>query len=89
MEVLGTLIITSVSSILTYLLGRNRSRKEVENLTLVNLEKSVEIYRTILADMETQIQTLNAKIDELENKIDGLVKENHELKLMLSRNANT
>ena len=89
MEVLGTLIITSVSSILTYLLGRNRSRKEVENLTLVNLEKSVEIYRTILADMETQIQTLNSKIDELENKIDGLVKENHELKLMLSRNANT
>lgn len=89
MEVLGTLIITSVSSILTYLLGRNRSRKEVENLTLVNLEKSVEIYRTILADMENQIQTLNSKIDELENKIDGLVKENHELKLMLSRNANT
>ena len=89
MEVLGTLVITSVSSILTYLLGRNRTRKEVENLTLVNLEKSVEIYRTILVDMENQIQTLNSKIDELENKIDGLVKENHELKLMLSRNANT
>lgn len=89
MDVLGTITITSVSSILTYILGRNRTKKEVDNLSLLNLEKSVEIYRTILVDMENQIVTLNKKIDELETKIDELVKENHELKKMLSRNANS
>jgi peptidoglycan hydrolase CwlO-like protein len=82
-EVLGTITITSVSSILTYVLGRKRASREVDGLILQNLEKSIQIYQTILNDMEEEIKSLNSKIDLLESKIDALVKENHELKLMM------
>jgi peptidoglycan hydrolase CwlO-like protein len=82
-EVFGTITITSVSSFLTYLLGRKRAASEVDGLILQNLEKSIQIYQTILDDMEGQIKTLNSKIDELESKIDALVKENHELKMIM------
>jgi peptidoglycan hydrolase CwlO-like protein len=49
------------------------------------MEKSIEIYNTIIEDLKGEIESLLKKVDELEKKIDNLKKENDELKDMLAR----
>jgi peptidoglycan hydrolase CwlO-like protein len=78
-----TIIITTVTSVFTYLVGRNRKQKEVDSITLQNLEKSVDIYNRIIGDLSLQIDKLNSKINDLEEKVDNLLSENLELKKMM------
>lgn len=79
-------IITPViTGFLTFLLGQQKGKKEVESITLTNLEKSVEIYQTIISDLKGEIIALNAKIDVLQTKVDEMMEENHQLKLMMSK----
>jgi len=78
-----TIIITTVTSVFTYLVGRNRKQKEVDSITLQNLEKSVDIYNRIIGDLSLQIDKLNIKITDLEEKVDNLLSENLELKKMM------
>lgn len=80
-----TFITSSLTGIITYAVGHQRAKKEVENLSLHNLEKSIEIYNIIIGDMKEQIGDLLKKVDELELKIDDLMKENHSLKIMLEK----
>ena len=37
----STLVISSISSITTYFIGLRKSRKEIESITLINLEKYI------------------------------------------------
>lgn len=88
-ETIFTLLVSSVTGIFTYLVGRNRKQKEVDSLTLINLEKAVEVYNLIIGDLREEVEKLNKKIDELEDKVDTLLLENHQLKQMLNGDANT
>lgn len=78
-----TFLITSITGVFTYFIGHTRAKREVENMALNNLEKSLEIYNTIIQDLKEQITGLLTKVDELEKKIDDLKTENAELKRML------
>lgn len=91
-----TIIITTVTSVFTYLVGRNRKQKEVDSITLQNLEKSIDIYNRIIGDLSEQVIKLNQKISDLEEKVDNLLSENLELKKLMklhdkkvSENANS
>lgn len=77
-------IIPGVTGFLTFLLGQQRGKKEVESITLSNLEKAITIYQHIIDDMRDEIGNLNRKVDELQDKVDVLMEENHQLKKMLS-----
>ena len=77
------IIIPGVTGILTFLLGQQRGKKEVESITLQNLEKSIHIYQTIIDDLKEEIIGLNTKVGELQEKVDEMMKENHQLKLMM------
>lgn len=77
-------IIPGVTGFLTFLLGQQRGKKEVESITLSNLEKAITIYQHIIDDMRDEIGNLNRKVDELQDKVDTLMEENHQLKKMLS-----
>jgi len=79
--------IAAVTSFLTFLLGQQRGKKEVESITLLNLEKSVAIYQVIINDLKEEIVSLNRKVDELQTKVDEMMKENHELKKILSKKS--
>ena len=83
------IIIPAVTGFLTFLLGQQRGRKEVESITLANLEKSVQIYQTIIEDLKQEILGLNRKVEELQSKVDEMMKENHELKQMMSKKSYT
>ena len=78
-----TLLASSITGISTFFIGRNRAKKELENMSLSNMEKSIEIYNTIIEDLKSQIEELLSKVDILEIKIEELKVENHELKKML------
>ena len=81
----NTLVISSISSLITYFLGLRRSKKEIESITLINIEKSVQIYKTIVDDLNVRITDLNKQVKELNEKVDELMIENAELKSMLSK----
>lgn len=81
---LTDVIIPAVTGFLTFLLGQQRGKKEIESITLSNLEKSVQIYQTIISDLKDEIINLNRKVDELQDKVDSMMEENHQLKKMLS-----
>jgi peptidoglycan hydrolase CwlO-like protein len=77
-------LIVIVSSVATaaigWFFGRRKQQAETDNQVLVNLEKSVNLYKQIIDDLKTEIHQLNLKIDELESKVDELMTENRKLK---------
>lgn len=79
------IIIPAITGFLTFLLGQSKGKKEVEGLALTNIQKSVEIYQIIIQDLKTEIINLNKKVEELQGKVDEMMKENHELKVMMSK----
>lgn len=81
----STLLISSVSSLVTYFIGLRKSRKEIESITLINLEKSLEIYKSMIDDLTGRINTLNKQVKELNDKVDELMLENTQLKNMLKK----
>lgn len=86
---LTDVIIPAITGFLTFLLGQQRGKKEVESITLNNLEKSVQIYQTIINDLKEEISKLNIKVDELQEKVDSMMEENLKLKKMLSKKTYT
>lgn len=76
----STLLISSVSSVITYFIGLRKSRKEIESITLINLEKSLEIYKSMIDDLTGRINQLNIQVKTLNDKVDELMAENYRLK---------
>ena len=76
----STLLISSVSSVITYFIGLRKSRKEIESITLINLEKSLEIYKSMIDDLTGRINQLNTQVKALNDKVDELMAENYRLK---------
>lgn len=76
-------IIPAVTGFLTFLLGQQRGKKEVESIHLANIEKGLSIYQNIVEDLKQEILQLNKKVDVLQDKVDALMAENHKLKKML------
>jgi peptidoglycan hydrolase CwlO-like protein len=76
-------ISSTITGVSSYLIGSKRAKKENDNLTLQNIEKSITIYQTIVDDLRGEIVKLNKKVIELEKKIDELMDENMSLKQML------
>jgi peptidoglycan hydrolase CwlO-like protein len=80
-------IILFVSNILTatmaWFVGKRKQQADTDNQVLRNLELSVNLYRSIIEDLKTEIESLNIKVQELEQKIDVLHAENKKLKSSL------
>ena len=90
-DTLFTLAASVITGVSTFFIGRQRAKKEIEGMTLVNVEKSLTIYQTIITDLKAQVEELLIKVNTLEDKVDELKKENAELKQMLrlKQNANS
>lgn len=67
----------------SYLTGKRKSDVETDNTILAGLEQSVAIYRDIIMDLKREIESLNGKIQHLEQKIEELYQENKRLKTNL------
>ena len=85
MEITWTVLASALSGVVSFFVGQQRAKKEVESLSLNNIEKSLDIYNHIIDDLKGQIEELLSKVDMLEKKVDELHKENSELKEMLRK----
>jgi peptidoglycan hydrolase CwlO-like protein len=79
-----TMIASSFSGVAAFLVGQRKARKEVESMSLQNIEDSIKIYKTIIDDLKNNIMELQKQVDILQNKVDNLMEENHQLKIMLT-----
>lgn len=77
LTILGSNVVVAVFS---YMTGKRKTSAETDNIILDGLEKSINVYRSIIDDLKVQIEALNSKVGLLEAKIEELIKENHELK---------
>ena len=84
-DTIFTLFASAITGISTFFIGRQRAKKEIESISLINVEKSLTIYQTIIEDLKNQVEELLIKVNSLEDKVDELKKENHELKVMLRK----
>ena len=83
-----TVISTAVAGVTSWFIGVRKTRKELESMSLNNIEKSIEIYAVIIDNLKDEVKEMMLKIDVLEDKIDALTKENFELhKLLLKERA--
>jgi len=53
------IIIAVITGVISYFAGFRRSKKEIEGLSLINLEKSLQIYKEMIDDLSTRINNLN------------------------------
>jgi peptidoglycan hydrolase CwlO-like protein len=74
------IISNALTALASFFMGKRRSNAETDNQVLRNLELSVNLYRGIIEDLKTEIESLNIKIQELERKVDLLHEENKSLR---------
>jgi len=74
------IVMTVVTTLIGYVVGRRKSNAETDNQVLRNLELSIGLYKNIIDDLRTEIRELNIKIQDLETKVEELMKENKTLK---------
>ena len=82
-EYILTLVGSVFTGVVSFFLGVQKSKKEVESMALTNIQTSIDIYKVIIEDLKGEIGILLFKVDELEKKVEELKNENHELKEML------
>ena len=74
------IIMTVVTTLIGYFVGRRKSNAETDNQVLRNLELSIGLYKNIIDDLKAEIHELNIKVQHLETKVEELMKENRKLK---------
>ncbi|CAB4137207.1 hypothetical protein UFOVP323_8 [uncultured Caudovirales phage] len=74
------LISNTFTGIAAWFVSRKRQQAETDNQVLKNLELAVNLYKGIIDDLKTEIQSLNIKVQDLEKKIDELHEENKVLR---------
>lgn len=77
LTILGSNVVVAVFG---YITGVRKSKAETDNTILAGLEQSISIYRDIITDLKTEIESLSRKIQELEAKVEQLHNENKKLK---------
>ena len=83
-----TVLSTAIAGVTSWFIGVRKTSKELESMSLNNIEKSIEIYAVIIDNLKDEVKEMMIKIDILEDKIDALTKENFELhKLLLKERA--
>lgn len=74
------LISNGLTAVAGFFIGKRRSDAETDNQVLKNLELAVGVYVKIIEDLKGEIHELNIKVQDLEKRVDELMKENKHLK---------
>ena len=74
------IIMTIITTLIGYFVGKRKSNAETDNQVLKNLELSIGLYKNIIDDLRIEIRELNVKIQDLEKKVEELMRENKHLK---------
>ena len=80
MNMIEQIIMTVVTTLIGYFVGKRKSNAETDNQVLKNLELSIGLYKNMIDDLRVEIRELNVKIQDLEKKVEELMNENKKLK---------
>lgn len=79
LETILTFIAPIGTAIVGFFAGKKRSDREIEQITLGNVEQALGIYKNVLDDMkiryDNEIEQLKAKLKEYELHIEALEKK--------------
>ncbi len=87
-EYLMTLIGSAVSGMAAFYFGIKKNQKEVEEMGLRNIERSLAIYNKIIDDLKNEIADLRNEITKLEEIVEQLRSENQRLHQEIIENRN-
>jgi peptidoglycan hydrolase CwlO-like protein len=74
------IIMTVVTTLIGYFVGKRKANAETDNQVLRNLELSIGLYKNIIDDLKQEIHELNIKVQDLEKRVEDLMSENKRLK---------
>ena len=85
-DIIASSMVSVITGIIGFFAGKKRSDKEIEELSLNNVEKSLSIYKEMLDDMkvryDAEIESLKRKLNEYQAHIETL---ENKLKTLSSR----
>jgi peptidoglycan hydrolase CwlO-like protein len=75
-DIIASSMVSIITGIIGFIAGKKRSDKEIEQLSLTNVEKALSIYKEMLDDMkqryDLEIDTLKNKLNEYQTHIESL-----------------
>lgn len=74
-EILYTTIPAVVTGILTYIFTRKKQQQETKANELDNVQKALEVYRSIIEDLKTDLEETSKKVESLNSYIDEIRKK--------------
>ncbi len=74
-EILYTTIPAVVTGILTYIFTRKKQHQETKANELDNVQKALEVYRSIIEDLKTDLEETSKKVESLNTYIDEIRKK--------------
>jgi len=75
-DIISSFLAPVGTGLIGFFAGKKRSDKEIEQLSLTNVEKALSIYKEMLDDMkqryDLEIDTLKKKLNEYQTHIESL-----------------
>ena len=82
-----TLLVSSITGVVTFFVGQRKAKKEIEGMSITNIERSIGVYQLLIDDLKGKISELLEKVAELEVKVEELKAENKELHELLRKKS--
>ena len=74
-EILCTTLPAVVTGILTYIFTRKKQQQETKANELDNVQKALEVYRSIIDDLKKDLEETSKKVESLNTYIDEIRKK--------------
>lgn len=74
-EILYTTIPAVVTGIITYIFTRKKQHQETKANELDNVQKALEVYRSIIDDLKNDLEETSKKVESLNTYIDEIRKK--------------
>lgn len=86
-EMIITGLISALTTIGGYFLGKRKSNAETDSIVISNVKELLGVYSNTINDLKNEIKELKDKIDKYEEQIDNMSLEIHQLRKELKKNA--
>jgi predicted RNase H-like nuclease (RuvC/YqgF family) len=81
-------IVSSISGIFGWVIGRKRESVEVQGSEITNTQEAIKIWREMAQEMSDKVKELSDKVDALTQEVHSLRTENTDLKHKLGLDEN-
>ena len=73
-------IIGGVSTVISFILGRRKTKADTIAIELANVEKAIDIYKTVSDDLRKELEQVKRELTKVHEQNKQLIGENKQLK---------